>query len=344
MKTEILSDEEFGLEWIDLHAPTEAELADVATSYDLPLGLLEECLDGSMHHKYEEHGSTTFFLLRGFRGLDSGTNIEDLTHRIAILMNERVLVTLHRGAWEQILRIRELACSERPQLLGIAFSESLQSDIVYLTLKQVLESFEEPLDLFEERFESCEGKTISQESEPRIFSEAYTLKRQLFACHRALRMNLEVARKLETILHRHSKAVECIRADAERLLGVIDAEIYNLHNLMALQMSLLSNHTNEIMRVLAIFSAFFMPLSFIAGVYGMNFKYMPELEYRYGYVLAVVFMIVVSVLIYWYFRRLKWIGQSADLGAPLRAETMKSREPHRCAVVRAVWRRREGLF
>jgi magnesium transporter len=350
MKTEFLKKEEHGLTWIDLHAPTEEELTEAALLYQLPLALVNECLDGGALPKYEEESSTKFLLLRSFHGLDSGTDVDSLTNRIAIFITEDFFVTLHRTGWDQILKVRDAVFSEirkdnarlvamtlkqqeqqpetqlqkqprrNPHFKQIMFSEKLQSDIIFFTVKEVLESFERPLDLFEEKFEICEERIFSQESERSIFAESYTLKRQLFACHRALRMNLEVTRKLDSLLMRHSKSIDFLRSDAERCLGLIDSEIDNLHNLMTLQMSLQSNHTNEIMRVLAIFSAFFMPLTFIAGVYGMNFKFMPELEHPLGYAGALVLMLGVSGLIFWYFKKKKWIGSENEL-ATANAET-----------------------
>jgi magnesium transporter len=342
MKTEFLKKEDHGLAWVDIHAPTDEELIEAGLQYELPLTLVKECLDGSVLPKYEEHGFTKFMLLRTFQSLETGTHIDDLTSRIAIFLNEDFLVTVHRTGYDHIQKIRDAIMAEvrkdnarmvamtlkqqsrttapteaqprrNPHFKQIMFSEKLQGDVIFFTLKHVLESFETPLDVFEEKFETCEEKIVSQENEKTIFAESYTLKRQLFGCHRALRMNLDVVRKMENLLPRHSKSMEYLKADSERFLTLIDAEIDNLHNLMTLQMSLQSHHTNEIMRVLAIFSAFFMPLTFVAGVYGMNFKDMPALEHPMGFVAVLVVMLFVSSIIYWYFRRKKWIGHNTDI-------------------------------
>jgi magnesium transporter len=67
-----------------------------------------------------------------------------------------------------------------------------------------------------------------------------------------------------------------------------------------------SNGLNEVMKVLTIFSAFFIPLTFIAGVYGMNFQYFPEIHLKYGYLYFWILMIIISVVLLVYFRRKKW--------------------------------------
>jgi len=78
-------------------------------------------------------------------------------------------------------------------------------------------------------------------------------------------------------------------------------------NLMNLYLSLSSQRTNETMRVLTVFSAFFLPLTFIAGVYGMNFQYMPELTWKLGYPGVMGSMVLIAVGLFVWFKRRNWI-------------------------------------
>ncbi len=71
-------------------------------------------------------------------------------------------------------------------------------------------------------------------------------------------------------------------------------------------MSSVSNKMNEVMKVLTIFAAIFIPLTFIAGVYGMNFQYMPELAWRWGYFIILIIMLIVGLSLVGYFKRKKW--------------------------------------
>ena len=81
----------------------------------------------------------------------------------------------------------------------------------------------------------------------------------------------------------------------------------NTAQLLSIYFNIESNHTNEIMRILTIISVFFMPLTFIVGVYGMNFDFMPELHWRYGYPIVICAMLGLSLLIYLWFKRKKWL-------------------------------------
>ena len=80
-----------------------------------------------------------------------------------------------------------------------------------------------------------------------------------------------------------------------------------LSGMMDIYLSSLSNRMNEVMKVLTIIATLFIPLTFIVGLYGMNFKYMPELEWRWGYPLVLFLMLAVSVFMLLYFKRKKWI-------------------------------------
>ena len=78
-------------------------------------------------------------------------------------------------------------------------------------------------------------------------------------------------------------------------------------DLLNLYQTTISNKVNDVMKVLTIFSAIFIPLTFIAGIYGMNFNYMPELRYRYAYFVLWGIMIVVTIIMLFFFKRKKWL-------------------------------------
>ena len=80
-----------------------------------------------------------------------------------------------------------------------------------------------------------------------------------------------------------------------------------LSTMLDLYLSSVSNRMNEIMKVLTIIATIFMPLTFIAGVYGMNFKHMPELEWKYGYLFAWIIMAAIGIAMGFYFKRKKWM-------------------------------------
>jgi magnesium transporter len=96
--------------------------------------------------------------------------------------------------------------------------------------------------------------------------------------------------------------VESIHFYADELLD-------DANTLLSVQLALASHRTGEVMRVLTVFSVFFLPLTFIVGIYGMNFHYMPELRHRLGYPGVMIGMGFVTLVIYLWFRRRGWLRQ-----------------------------------
>jgi len=92
-----------------------------------------------------------------------------------------------------------------------------------------------------------------------------------------------------------------------KILTLYNQILEEVNNLMNLYMSFSAQKTNDVMKVLTIFSVFFMPLTFIVGIYGMNFEFMPELKQKWGYPVILIVMAIVTGVIYQWFRRKKWL-------------------------------------
>jgi magnesium transporter len=98
-----------------------------------------------------------------------------------------------------------------------------------------------------------------------------------------------------------------VRENAETLYFATDELLEDVQHLLSLELAAADHETNEVMRVLTVFAAFFLPLTFIVGIYGMNFDLMPELRWPLGYPLVLLVMAAVSVAIYVWFRRRGWL-------------------------------------
>jgi magnesium transporter len=103
-----------------------------------------------------------------------------------------------------------------------------------------------------------------------------------------------------------------------RISETIDVLRDTLSGAMEAYLSVVANRTNEIMRVLTVFSAILLPLTLIAGIYGMNFEHMPELHWIHGYPFALGMMAVTALLLFGYFRRRGWVGRPTEPSTSLR--------------------------
>ena len=109
------------------------------------------------------------------------------------------------------------------------------------------------------------------------------------------------------VSHKRNPFYEDMRDFYLRLETDTDDLQENITQLLNLYISLASQKTNDVMRILTVFSAFFLPLTFIVGVYGMNFQFMPELQWSFGYGYAVLLMVSSAVVPMWYFRKRGWL-------------------------------------
>ena len=105
----------------------------------------------------------------------------------------------------------------------------------------------------------------------------------------------------------NSAALQDVKDQHLKMLTLYNQAVEDVNNLMNMYMSFAAQRTNEVMKILTIFSAFFLPLTFIVGIYGMNFEYMPELTKEWGYPTVLLVMVMVTVGIYAWFRRKKWL-------------------------------------
>ena len=139
-----------------------------------------------------------------------------------------------------------------------------------------------------------------------MMEELYFIKRKAAICNKLLMLTGEVINTTRTSQN-DLVALQDVKDLHVKLITMYDQIHDDVTNLSNIYLSLSAQKTNEVMKVLTIFSVFFMPLTFIVGIYGMNFKYMPELNWEYGYHASLLLMIGITVLIYQWFKRKGWL-------------------------------------
>jgi magnesium transporter len=133
------------------------------------------------------------------------------------------------------------------------------------------------------------------------------LKRRVNLMKRLLWQTMGVIHKMKPPFERNAPLFQDASENAESYHFYADELLEEVNNLLSIHLSMASHKTNEVMRVLTVFSAFFLPLTFIVGVYGMNFEHMPELKSKYGYLAVMLVMLGVSTTIFIWFRRRGWL-------------------------------------
>ena len=291
-----------GFLWLDVVGPTREELEELAQQYGLLPTVVEDCLDPNHLPKYEHLGDATFLILRVHddAALDDAGTIQELTRKIAVFFRSGFLMTVHRVDLHEVARLRERfgsgssgeTCALSPLLFGLGHA--------------TLDSYDAPLARDEKTLDSFEAATFDK-GQPPSLRQAHNLKRRVSLTRRILVQTSNVLQKLVPPADRSAPLFQDLRESADAYLFWADQVLEEVNLLLQAHLAMASHRTNDVMRVLTVFSAFFLPLTFIVGIYGMNFAHMPELSHRWGYPAVLVLMLAVVVAIWTWFRKRGWL-------------------------------------
>jgi len=184
----------------------------------------------------------------------------------------------------------------------------------YLThalIDAIVDNYYSILEKIGERVENIEQDVVS-DPKPEILQQIYNLKREMIHLRKSVWPLREV---INGLLREESELIKnethiYLRDLYDHTIQVIDTiETYRdmISGMLDIYMSSVSNKMNEVMKVLTIFAAIFIPLTFIVGVYGMNFHYMPELSWKWGYGFVLFIMLTVSIILVLFFKKKKWL-------------------------------------
>lgn len=285
--------------WIDITSPTLDDLSKVSQRYDLNHHNLQDCLEPDHLPKFEEGDPFNFIILRKvLDGTNKGTSIHALTTKIAIFFDNDTIVTIHRVPHPDLFPVCE-------QLIQSGKIASIGS-FLFKIIARVQHSYSRFASALNLQIEETETRLFIKKQATESIESLFLLKRRASLCKKLLLLTGEV---VSAVQHRQKKSseVQDIRDDQIKLQLFYDQLTEDALNLVSMYMSISANKTNDVMKVLTIFSAYFLPLTFIVGVYGMNFEFMPELKWTYGYPLVLVLMLIVFLVIYFWFRRKKWL-------------------------------------
>jgi magnesium transporter len=293
--------------WVDMECPTgddERVLLEVFKFHPLTV---EDCHENRHYPKIEEFPGYLYFIVHGVRADTSPDRFN--TIELDGFLGHNYVITYHHDTFrsinnvKQLLRTSPILCKRGPAFL------------CHQILDQIVDFYSPVLDDFDERIDRLED-TIFTLKQPnnQILSQIMELKRSV------LRMRRISVKQMDVILRlSRGEFPDLIPEDMrpfyrdvhDHLTRVVDlAENYRdlISGSLEAYLSVISNRMNEIMKVLTIFSAIMLPLTFIAGVYGMNFDNMPELHSRYGYFATIVVMIVVATAMMFFFWWRGWLG------------------------------------
>jgi magnesium transporter len=280
--------------WIDIENPENEDLSAVTNNYQLNYYLLKDSLEKGHLPKFEKNLNTEFFI---FRAYTSDVNLKidevgEMSNKIAFFIFEDKMITIHRApfAFLKITQEKDIAIKE-----------------LFLKLVSfMIGSFKKPTEDLANKIDAIEKTIFLKDPRNILLEELYYIKSQSRILKKVLQITQTV---IDRVVEKYSNSY-LYQDIMDTLLSLVTSNeeaVENSNQLMNAYLSINNQKNNEIVRLLTIFSAFFLPLTFIVGLYGMNFKFIPELEWHGGYYYSLILMVLIIIIIYIWFRKKKII-------------------------------------
>jgi magnesium transporter len=293
------------ISWIDVEGLHEVELIQQMGECQgfSPL-MLEDIVNTDQRPKLEDFDDYLYIVLKMLHERQSG---EIGVEQISLVVGANFIISFQEGLeGDSFAPVRERVRSGKSKIRTMG-----PDYLAYALIDAVVDGYFVVLENVGERIEDLEEEVVSTPSSDTV-RKIHRMKREMITLRKALWPLREVIGALE---RRESPLISepvtvYLRDVYDHTIQAIDAvEAYRdiLAGLLDVYLSSLSNRMNEIMKFLTIIGTIFIPLTFIAGLYGMNFQYMPELHWRWGYFSCLGVMLVISIGMLFYFKRKKWL-------------------------------------
>ena len=289
--------------WVALLDPTEAELEQMGEQFDLHPLAVEDAQHGHQRPKIEEYGDSLFAVAHLVERERSRLRVGELD----IFVGKNYALTCRRGAETGFGDVRN-RCERDANLLQIG-----AGFVLYALLDAIVDRYFPVLDALRTEFEAIEERIFAEQRHPRvIIASLYELSRKLTLLKRAVEPLLDAMAKL--FGGRVPKL--CVGMDdyyrdvadhLARLVQSIDSTSQAVTNAMSVNIAINTIQENEIIKRLGSYAALVAAPTLVAGVYGMNFDALPGLRWEYGYVFAIVLMILIDAILYVRFKRAGWL-------------------------------------
>jgi magnesium transporter len=252
----------------------------------------------------EDFGDYIFAVLKmlQYNEEDKETQVE----QISLILGSNWVISFQENAGDLFDPIRERLRTDKGRIRKMGADY-----LVYALIDAVVDNYFVVLERIGERIEEIEEEIVTNPS-PVTLQAIHNLKRQVILLRKSvwpLREAISRLERWESKLIKRSTDI-FLRDVYDHTIQVIDAvETYRdmLSGMLDIYMSSVSNRMNEVMKVLTIIATIFIPLTLVAGIYGMNFRYMPELEWVWSYPFVLLIMLAVGIVMLIYFRRRKWL-------------------------------------
>jgi len=289
--------------WIGLQEPTEEVLNRVQEEFGLHELAVEDARNAHQRPKVELYGDSVFVVLRTVQ-MNQDHHVEfGETH---FFVGENFIVTIRHGSSISYASVRS-RCESTPQLLSKG-----QGFVLYAVMDFIVDQYFPVVHQMEQDLQIVEDKVFKEKPSRTTTEHIYQLKRELLEVKRIISPLVDICNRLMRF------EIKCISEEtrpyfrdvydhAIRINEVVDNTRELLNTALEANFSLISISQNDVSKKFAAWAAILAVPTMVAGFYGMNFQFMPELRWHYGYPFVVFFTISSCILVYYFFRRSGWL-------------------------------------
>ncbi|MEP6921096.1 MAG: magnesium/cobalt transporter CorA [bacterium] len=289
--------------WADVSDPTSQDFEELAEEFGFHHLSIEDCQNAHQRPKVEEYTGYYFIVL--YEAVLVGPTDALELRELNIFLGKNYLVTVHSRP------IRAIETAKRLWHEWTDRADQGSGVLAYLLIDGIVDDYLPLLDIISERMDDLEDSIFGQ-FRSEVIQEIFGIKKKLLYLRRAITPLRDVfntlLRREQPIFPRETHVYfQDVFDHLIRVADTIDTLRDMLSSTMDAYLSVTGNRMNQVMKRLTSISTILMSMTLIAGIYGMNFKFMPELKLRYGYVYALTSMVLVGLALYVYLKKVKWI-------------------------------------
>lgn len=291
--------------WINIDGAHDADIVEkIGNCFDIHPLLLEDIMHTEQRPKIEDFGNYIFIVLRMIHPNMKGKELE--SEQVSLIIHSNYVITFQEYPGDVFEPIRERIRSGKGRIRKMG-----PDYLAYSLIDAIVDAYFVVSEKIGEQIGDIDEELITNPTQETL-RNIHKLKRELLSLRRytwPIREIINVLEKAENPLIKKSTGIY-LRDVYDHTIQIMDTiEIFRetLSEMVDAYLSSINNRMNEIMKVLTVIATIFIPLTFIASIYGMNFSWMPELEWPEGYHIILLVMAALGILMLIYFKRKKWI-------------------------------------
>ena len=290
--------------WINICGLHNTELiATLGRTFDISALILEDILNTDQRPRFSEEKEHLYIIVKSFNIGPQDNNIH--MEQISLIVGSHYLISIQETTIEYFKDVKKRLFDGKTRI------RNFSSDyLCYTLLDTLVDNYIINLEILGSAIEEEEKNLLTKNT--KNVEDIYHFKTELSYIRKNIRPVKEIMSRFtrcdSQLINTHTYAY---LHDLDDLVIQVQEAIEIYYTMISDQLNLyqtnISNKVNDVMKILTIFSTIFIPLTFIAGIYGMNFEYIPELHYRYAYFILWGIMIIITIIMLFYFKRKKWL-------------------------------------